>query len=378
MVLKGYVIVSWFGESKKWFGRVRIYGKIDQRPFWDTLMYDLPKNTMLGYASNPMFDKNDFGHLSVEVLAQEIGKYRQQHKNHVYPESDALGFYFLNHAFHVLKTKFNSFEPLPEDLVEIAEKHALLTNEISKRLFCYSTIIAVEEARFIPSQNEAFFELLTNSYGDKFADWVKEGFKGANLTGFKDLPLTMGEYTQGMVSVFAFGKWQPGFGGKGWVPIASLVADCVNGRISFESFADQAFSLCHNNGSMFNKGHMYHCYSPFIYKILDIQDSGQIPQWIGENISKKSSESKFITPELEKIYKTMAKHFPDEMTGKVDYSLIKDSETKRTKKQQAQAAKQQAMWNSYHGAPQKNQPPPKPVAKIDQILANDLKRGGFF
>ena len=336
---------------------------------------------MLGYASNPMFDKNDFGGLDCSVLAHEIEQFRKTHKNHVHPESDALSFYFLNHAFHVLKTKFNAFEPLPKDLAEVAEQHALMTNEIAKRLFCYSVIIAVEEARFIPHQGSDFFDLLENNYGTKFSEWVQGGFKGSNLTGFKDLGISMGEYAQGMVSVFAFGKWQPGFGGKGWVPIAALAADCINGRISFESFADQAFSLCHNNGSMFNKGHMYHCYSQFIYNILDIQDSGQIPQWIGERVLGKSKdhEAKYITPELAKMYKVLAQKFPEEMTGKVNYSLIKDSQAKRDKKQQAMAAKQQAMWNNYHGHNgQQKAPVQKPVHKIDQILANDMKRGGIF
>lgn len=329
-------------------------------------MYDLPQNTVFTYAANPLFNTLDFSHLPVSELAKEIQAFKRKKNGHVAPERDALAFYFLNHAFHLMKSKHGQMETLNKDMVEVAEQHIQLTNEIAKRLFFYSVIIAVEEARFIPQQNDTFFEFMRNRYGQQFHDYVKGGFRGA-LTDFGKLDMTCGEYATAMVSVFAFGKWQPGFGGKGWVPIAALVSDCVHGSLSFEQFADQAFSLCHNNGSMFNKGHFYNCYTNFIYTILDIQDSGQIPQWIANNPT-----SPFVDKKLKHVFDIMAKSFPEEMTGKVDKTLISNSEKKRAQKAAMLAKQQQAAWNNWH---QTSQQPAQKVNTTESKINNILLGG---
>lgn len=303
-------------------------------------MYDLPKNTIMTFSANPLFDKMEIGNLPVSALADEIKQFQAAKGKNPAPETDALSFYFMNHAFHVLKSRFNAIEPLTPEISEVAQMHILATNEVAKRLFFYSTIICVEEARFLPTQDESFFDHIENNFGWEFKDYVAKGFPGA-LTDFGNLDMTCGQYATAMMSVFAFGKWQPGFGGRGWAPIASLVSDCVNGHLSLEGFADQAFSLCHNNGSMFNKGHLYSCYTQFIYEILDIQDSGQIPQWIANN-----RDSRFVSPSLKHAHDIMARHFPDEMTGKLDMSMIKNSAVKREQKAAAMAKKNAAAWNN--------------------------------
>lgn len=332
-------------------------------------MQDLPPNTMYTYLMNPMFDKVNMSEIHVSKLAQEIEAFQKSSQKMSVPEKDALKFYFFNHAFHILKSKFNPLETLNQDMAIVAEKHIQATNLIAKRLFFYNLIIAVEEARFIPKQNAQFYSFIENNYGSQFHNYVQKNFPNS-LTSFGNLNMTCGEYTQAMMSVFGFGKWQPGFGGKGWVPIAASSADLIAGNISFEQMADQAFSLCHNNGSMFNKGHFYSQYSHFIYTILDIQDSGQIPQWIGQNL-----DNKYVDNEMREIYEIMSRHFPNEMTGKVDMSLIKNSEQKRNKKAAALAAKNQANWNSWGN--QGQQPPEPHKHKMDEMLVDMFKKGAF-
>ena len=342
-------------------------------------MHDLPANTMLTYLSNPMFDKVDFSALPVSTLAAEIERFKTDRGGNPAPETDALTFYFMNHAFHVMKSRHHPLETLDKDMAFVAEQHIRNTNLVAKRLFCYSVVIAVEEARFMHQQEPAFYDFLERSYGAEFRDYVKNGFQAKSqkggrdgLTSFGALDMTCGQFATAMVSVFAFAKWSPGFGGKGWVPIAALVADCVHGNISFESMADQAFSLCHNNGSMFNKGHFYSHYTHFIYDILDIQDSGQIPQWISSN-----STSKFLSGDLKKVHGIMAERFPDEMTGRVNSALITNSKQKREQKASMLAKKNAATWNAMshqtHGKPQKAQP----SIAMDGVLLSGLKKNGM-
>lgn len=327
-------------------------------------MYDLPQNTMLTFAANPMFDPVDMSTLPVSHLAQEIEKFKASQKgNMASPEGDALTFYFMNHAFHVLKSRFNDMQTLPPEMAEVADMHIRNTNLVAKRLFCYSIMIALEEARFIPGQDQEFYSYLDQSFGKEFSDYAEGNFrKPASLTGFGELSMTCGEYARAMMCVFSFGRWQSGFGGKGWVPIAALASQCVHGSISFEGFADQAFSLCHNNGSMFNKGHLYKHYSHFIYDILDIQDSGQIPQWIASN-----PKSEYVSPELRRAHDLMSKFFPDEMTGKVDNALIRGSKEKREQKAKVTAQHNAATWNQ-----QPPRPKASPMAKQNNVLMSGL------
>lgn len=329
-------------------------------------MYDLPDHTLAPYLLNPLFTKTDLSELPIADLASELVAFQHSHATQVSPEADALQFYFFNHAFHLIQAKYAPLARLPDDLAQVVENHFQATNTIAKRLLFYNLLIAVEEARFIPAQDETFHSHMNNSFGPELMDFITK--RSGNLAGFGKLPLTCGDYTRGIMSVFAFGKWQPGYGGHGWVPIATVVHDFISGNLSLEQLADQSFSLCHNNGSMFNKGHFYVGYSEFIYQVLDIQDSGQIPQWLGKNLS-----SSFVTPTLRESYQIMAKHFPEAMTGKLDQSLLRDSAAKRTKKAAILAKKNSSTWNSGATAI----PKAKPVQKIDNMLVDMFKKGMF-
>ena len=55
----------------------------------------------------------------------------------------------------------------------------------------------------------------------------------------------------------------------------------MDGKTSMEMMLDTAFTLAHNNGPIFNKGMMYSHYNASnLYRILDVQRSGQIPEMI--------------------------------------------------------------------------------------------------
>lgn len=328
-------------------------------------MYDLPEGSLVAILSNPLYDKVDMGDIHLSTLSTRIKSFKSRQKSYVAPETDALTFYFLNHVAHVIKSKYNPVEELPKDIQHLARECVKATNTVAQRLFYYSVVIALEEARFLyVNDNKRLIDYLHKSFGEDFGKWAEKGFRSGSLEDLGNMDMTCAEYTRAMTAVFSFGKWQGGFGGKGWVPISSLAQQCVRGDISIESMADQAFSLCHNNGSMFNKGHLYHYYTQFIYDILDIQDSGQIPQWISSNLG-----SKFVTKELRDLYDLAFKHFPDDVSGKVDTKLISGSAQKRTKKQQALKAQQQATWNNNVGKAPPDEGPK--ISKQDSILLPD-------
>jgi hypothetical protein len=340
-------------------------------------MHDLPPNSLFAFSANPIFSPQDMAPVPMSAFAREMARAFATGK-HAVPETDALEFYFLNHAFHTMQGEFHPFELLDPDMTRVAEAHLLRASEISRRILFHVLIISVDQGRYMQPQEKSYIEFLENSYGQDFGAFVANhfqvpGHRGGvgNMQDLAHLKLTAGEFCGGMVAVFAFGKWQNWAGGKTWVANPSLVSSCVRGSLSLEQMADQAFSLSHHGGSVFNKGYFYQTNSQLLMDILDVQDSGQIPQWIGKNLNHK-----VVSPTLRAAWQTMAKRFPEEMTGPVDARLIEESRQKRAVKEQAKAAlKTGNNWNGAGGNAAKYTPPP-PQQKMNNIIT-DLVNKGF-
>lgn len=318
-------------------------------------------------------DKFSFKDFPVNSLAKELDKIKKETITGISPENEALTFYMMNHGFHLIKNKYSPLEILPINVQKLIQEHLKITNDIAKRLFTYIILISVEEARFLNlnEQKTNFFSFLESSYGIDFISYVKNNFRSSKKSGslldFQNLGMNIGAFLDGMTAVFSFGTWTPGYGGKSWSKIVGLSRDVVKGNQSFEMMADLAFSLAHNNGSMFNKGHIYNMYTPFIYEILDIQDSGQIPQWINSNKNNTN-----VGKDLLLLHEKLSKEFPIEFTGKVNDSLIKDSSKKRNLIQQQKLI--QAQWNgNWNNNSNDINIKRAPEQKIDSILIDTFK-----
>ncbi len=335
-------------------------------------MYDLPSKTLYTYLNNPVLDKFSFAHVSCSELAKEIDAYEKKGKSMPTPEEQALMFYMMNHGFHLIQAKYTAFETLPDDVAALVEEHMKITNDIAKRLFFYIILISIEEAHFMHEQAPHFHVYMEQTYGADFAEYVKSNCGSrSDLKSFRKLSLAAGPFLRGVRSVFDFGKWQGGFGGKPWGNIVGLASSVAFGRESFEMMTDYAFSLCHNNGSMFNKGKLYSHYTQFIYEILDIQASGQIPNWINEN-----KTNKFVSKKLLDMHTKFAKLFPEEFTAKLDKAKVVNSGKVRKEKEKQHMANLNAnnpAWGGGYGNNAQKAPPEPPKAKIDAILIDNFK-----
>lgn len=327
-------------------------------------MYDLPANTLAQFLANPLLEKYSFAHITCKDLAQEIKRYKQSNTSHPTPESDAILFYMCNHGFHLIKSKYKEFETLPPKEALIVKKHLEYTNDIAKRLFSYIVLISIEEARYLPQQSDAFFSYMKAQYSQEFEDYIQKDLKGhKDLLSFEKLGISAGVFLRAIRSVFDFGKWNGGFGGKPWGNIVGLSSSVVFGRESFEMMADYAFSLCHNNGSMFNKGHLYSYNTHFIYDVLDIQASGQIPSWVNENKSNPH-----VSKKVKEMHDLFSQVFPKEFTAPLDQKKVKSSgEIRRKKEEQHMKALKSSSAPWTQNTNTTNQPQ-APKAKIDNIL----------
>lgn len=213
------------------------------------------------------------------------------------PEVDALIFYVLNHAVSIVKQKVHPLEPLGIHRATVELYNRQLSMR-SVRMFYYLLVICTRESRHEKTDSHfEFWEMLETQYSKEVVDFCmslrgKSSLQAADTFKSTKLVSTLGNYTAFLEDVFNKGKFNTGYGGKAWGAVAEVLNKYVHGVISAEVMMDTAFTLCHNNGPIFNKGILFESYTSSIYKILDVQRSGQIPQFIykAENSYTKNKD----------------------------------------------------------------------------------------
>lgn len=238
----------------------------------------------------------------------------------VYPEHDAIRFYLTNHAMALVAQRKKPDEPLGDHFVIPDTYHKSLSKD-AVRMFYYLLLICTRESRHVHDSSSNWLTWSTK-YGDKCVDFnkkIRNSGSGSAAKALRDDPpdVSIGLYTKYLEEVFFKGGFGGGYGGKAWGAVAKVLRQFVWGELSAELMMDTAFTLCHNNGPIFNKGMLYHSYnSSEIVKILDVQRSGQIPQLVA------NKESQFVTKEHLELGETITELLGDEFCGHVDWFVV--------------------------------------------------------
>lgn len=264
-----------------------------------------------------------------------------------HPERDAVIFYLLNHAVSLVRQKVHSYDDLGAYLPVLEAFHWNL-NYRSIRMFYYLLIICTRESRHERTEHSSsWWKGLFSKYGApvcNFQKSIKGKGSGMAAEAIKNSPpdATLGAYTDFLFQVFDEGDYSSGYGGKAWAAVAKVLRDFVHGKLTAEMMMDTAFTLCHNNGPIFNKGMLFDSYSPHIYKILDVQRSGQIPQLIANAESSWHSDSS-----VSACFSLCQSVLPGEFSGYVDWFRVEELGAMKSyaPEKQAQVAK--------HGHPSK-------------------------
>lgn len=237
------------------------------------------------------------------------------------PEEDALLFYMMNHAVSVVAQKVNPLAPLGKYLPVVEAYHSTLSI-LSVRMFYYLLLICTRESRHVKNEStSSLAENVTKNYGlpcKEFLYYIRgSGSDGAVSKLMSHAPkVTLGTYTQMLSYVFHNGHFSGGYGGHAWGKVADVLRDFVHGTISAEAMMDTAFTLCHNNGPIFNKGMLFHSYDTDIYTILDVQRSGQMPQMVA------NKETSHITTRVQSLFSSCVEVLPEEFSGYVDWYKV--------------------------------------------------------
>lgn len=202
----------------------------------------------------------------------------------VSPESEALEFYMANHVIALIRTKTTEGIVLTDVNAQLVKLYSERTSNVAVRAFAYLLLICTREMRHLVSASALGCEIINVEMPVFY--WIKNHVKDTDSASSAkqiwsgDIPFNMGEYTTVLEKMFRKGTWSSdGFGGPAWAEVTKCLRDYVNGTLTAEMMVDTVWTLCHNNGPIFNKGMLYHSYTPEIYRILDVQRAGQVPQY---------------------------------------------------------------------------------------------------
>ncbi len=260
-----------------------------------------PKDCLAYHLARPLFRKLDCSSVPSAVYAAQMVKFEADGLNtEPYPETDAIEFYQLNHALALIQQKFHPLEPLPAEYLELVERFFTMTSVAARRALFYLIVICTRETRHLQNK-DSWKEKLKNSYNADVAGYVCSLPDNAQvaMAKFKSAPpkADIGPYVQAIYEVFYHGTWGGGYGGKAWATVTDCLGSFITGQYSLVMLLDTVWTLCHNNGPIFNKGDLYkHYMGKYLTKILDVQRAGMIPIFI--DTCKDEEFTKSCTPAI--------------------------------------------------------------------------------
>jgi len=233
----------------------------------------------------------------------------------VSPDAAAIEFYAMNHAVSVVLKNFTKNEPLPDWAVKVVKQYVDILRAQTLRNFHYMMCIITREARHLKvpdtGNKSVISKWVIENYGLEMWEFLKTNATSGNesfaVSEYCLNPpnVSVGMYVSAITHIFNNGKWSGGYGGKPWGNISQTVQNMIEGKYSLEMMVDTAYTLAHNNGPMYNKGMMYDAYTSKFIQILDIQRSGQIPEWIFEYALPAT-----IKPEVKVCLEQVKKNVP--------------------------------------------------------------------
>lgn len=264
---------------------------------------------------NKLFDADD-----IYVASKTSSKYSETVMG--VPENDAVIFYLLNHAMSMVRQRVHVYEPLGK-YQEIVEMYHTELAARATRMFSYMLLICTRESRHDHSSGGLAYAKLEGEYGSNIIKFHKS-LKGLTPTtaadAFKKSPplSSIGTYTRFLSDLFYTGSFHTGYGGKAWGKVADVLRDYVNGTLTAEMMMDTAYTLCHNNGPIFNKGMLFSHHTDRLTKILDVQRSGQIPQYVADTPSVSAVAS------IKSMWCKCHDLLGSEFSGYVDWFKVED------------------------------------------------------
>lgn len=298
--------------------------------------------------ARPMAVKRNVSAMSLQGMAGRMRVLAKTGK--ASPMTEALRFYATNHAVSLIRQKVGMDEPLTPEQLEVLHIYQETGGDVARRLLFYITTSIVREARhchhpinWVTSTDKDY---VASANFIKMCTHHHEG--GAVKMVLTEPPdIRMGPFFDYMVDMFSQSFWSSAYGGPKWANVADTARQVIYGETTLEMMADTGFTLAHNGGPIFDKGTYYEPYDMTLKKILDVQNSGQIPQYVAGGGGNY---------EVTEMVRVMNDLMGGELVGNgvVDYDLVAAAKASTHKKSK----------------PKKPVHKPKPVIPGYQVDAN--------
>lgn len=287
------------------------------------LPYHLRPDTLAYFKAQPLFTAKPQGEVNVKQVALMVGGYLIG-CGVKRPEVAALNFYAGNALWAELLKRFAPDEPMPQWAVNMAKWYVSTASEAAQRLIYYLLLIITREARHVYGSINPQVE---TKFGVGFLQFLMKLKSINDSMAAKDVFLheapnmRMADYAKAISFIFHEGSFGGSFGGQPWANIADVFGALIDGSFSPEMVTDVSWALAHNTGPIFNKGMTYtHFNKSKLLQILDVQRSGQIPEYLTSGNEVDSFSDELITAIYE--IKVAMDNMPSAFGKEVDWDKV--------------------------------------------------------
>lgn len=345
--------------------------------YWPELDNPFQKN--ISFGENTLADFQPIVHKNINSKKTDV-------------ENDIVEFYALNQ--YLSQQRIKDGDVMNSDILDTYKAYKNKIDTLSEKMFSYIFVISMMEARhcYDFTEEKIDIEEVVDEWIDKYHDKhgnhpsnakIKEyskqitkkksdkatlGYRkycepaffptfqkcypflidlySQNIVGyrnsmtnkilpyFKDSEFKIQDFLKTISIIFEKNNFEPGFGGLPWKNITDHGIKFAKGELNAEVFVDQAFSLEHNGGCMFNKSVIFNSIDNISIKagndyiglsktqfLLNMQHSGELLNFLGlnnytkdeiNNITKKLDLKNSVLENADiNITKSLKKFFSD-------------------------------------------------------------------
>lgn len=239
---------------------------------------------IVGFHRNaPQFLKCNMYDINMKALSKAFKVFKGCIGQDVSADDEALNFYIRNHVIAMILSGKSNYDELSEDEDLLFQNYHSYMNVALSRMFYYVLIICIRESRHLHNKPDLQSYIVSKTSipaYDFLCSIPDDPTTAMNMLKNNPPDIKLGDCVESMTLAFYKGDWSSAYGGKAWGDISKCLGSFVKGETTGEMFMDTAFTLAHNTGPIFNKGMLYQEQTSAIYKILDVQNAGQIPEYI--------------------------------------------------------------------------------------------------
>lgn len=257
------------------------------------MSYAAETGTLGFHATSPYVRRVNVADVPLGAVVPALKAFKDAQSKLPVADVSAAEFYLWQHAVGEVRATALPNAPLsPADSELLATYAERLASDLAPRMFYYLVLICLRESRHAHRSADELAKMLakedeadlSGAAETLISFWARGNSEDGAMARLFSAPppVTLGVFSRWLIWMFENGKYSNGYGGPKWAEVARCLNRFVQGETSAEIMLDTAYTLCHNNGPIFNKHMLFAMYTPKLTELLDVQRAGMIPHYIAE------------------------------------------------------------------------------------------------